>query len=142
MNFYSLLVLFCQQIKLMPLGVDNLVLLPDETRKRVYDAARRPPEGHVLDKDKEVTSPTVADRKEKRWRVGGTEFEALMRMLDNAVSIVSFLRICAMSMNRYEKCKGQKKSGIFEIEFFGNILECGVVFYRVSEQATSTEILW
>jgi len=80
----------CVQIKLMPMGIDNLVLLTDETRKRVYDAARRPPEGFALDKadkekDKEVTSPTIA-AKGKRWGVGCTEFEALMRMLDNAVS--------------------------------------------------------
>lgn len=72
------------------MGLENLVLLTDETRKRVYDAARRPPDGFVLDKtdkekDKEVTSPTIA-AKGKRWGVGCTEFEALMRMLDNAVS--------------------------------------------------------
>lgn len=77
------------QIKLMPMGVDNLVLMNDETRKRVYDAARRPPDGFTpdkTDKEKEVTSPTIA-AKGKRWGVGFTEFEALMRMLDNAVSL-------------------------------------------------------
>ncbi|KAJ1525957.1 hypothetical protein ONE63_009142 [Megalurothrips usitatus] len=87
-NVYNTVQACESQIKLMPMGVDNLVLLTDETRKRVYDAARRPPDGFVLDKtdkekDKEVTSPTIA-AKGKRWGVGGTEFEALMRMLDNA----------------------------------------------------------
>ncbi|XP_034234626.1 uncharacterized protein LOC117641427 isoform X4 [Thrips palmi] len=87
-NVYNTVQACESQIKLMPMGIDNLVLLTDETRKRVYDAARRPPEGFALDKadkekDKEVTSPTIAV-KGKRWGVGCTEFEALMRMLDNA----------------------------------------------------------
>ncbi|XP_026275208.1 uncharacterized protein LOC113204296 isoform X3 [Frankliniella occidentalis] len=87
-NVYNTVQACESQIKLMPMGVENLVLLTDETRKRVYDAARRPPDGFALDKsdkekDKEVTSPTIA-AKGKRWGVGCTEFEALMRMLDNA----------------------------------------------------------
>lgn len=69
------------QLKLMPVGLDNLNLIPEETRKAIYDASRKPPEG--------LTSHTVAsDNKERsqapKWRVGGAEFEALMRMLDNA----------------------------------------------------------
>lgn len=69
------------QLKLLPAGVDNIVTMTDEQRKFIYDSARSPPEG---------TSPaplpaggsSVVD---KRWRVGGLHFEALMRMLDNAV---------------------------------------------------------
>lgn len=30
--------------------------------------------------------PSQIDKKEKKFRIGGLEFEALMRMLDNAVS--------------------------------------------------------
>ncbi|KAL6423675.1 hypothetical protein ACFW04_010288 [Cataglyphis niger] len=30
-----------------------------------------------------------AEKLEKRWRIGGAEFEALMRMLDNAVSLIA-----------------------------------------------------
>lgn len=88
------------QLKLLPVGLDNLIIIPEETRKAIYDASRKPPEG--------LTSHTVvADNKERsqvnlnicyfwlsmkqyitfqapKWRVGGAEFEALMRMLDNA----------------------------------------------------------
>lgn len=63
----------------MPLGVDNLVLVPDETRKQIYDSVRHAPDGANL------PTATIGDKKEKRWRIGGLEFEALMRMLDNAV---------------------------------------------------------
>lgn len=69
------------QLKLLPVGLDNLIIIPEETRKAIYDASRKPPEG--------LTSHAVAaDNKERsqapKWRVGGAEFEALMRMLDNA----------------------------------------------------------
>lgn len=38
-------VLACEaQLKLIPVGVENLVLLNDETRKKLYDAAHKPPE--------------------------------------------------------------------------------------------------
>ncbi|XP_075223379.1 adducin 1-like protein hts isoform X2 [Lycorma delicatula] len=77
-NVYNT-VLACEtQIKLMPLGVDNLVLVPDETRKQIYDSVRHPPDGANL------PPATIGEKKEKRWRIGGLEFEALMRMLDNA----------------------------------------------------------
>lgn len=62
------------------MGLDNIMQMTDEQCKFIYDAARSPPEGTL-------PSPlpaggAVAD---KRWRVGGLQFEALMRMLDNAV---------------------------------------------------------
>lgn len=74
-------VLACEsQLKLIPVGIDNLILLPDETRKRFYDAARKPPESTPR-----PDQPTILEGKvERKWRVGGVEFEALMRMLDNA----------------------------------------------------------
>lgn len=75
-NVYNT-VLACEtQIKLMPIGLDNLVLISDEDRKQVYDAAHRAPE----------VSSASGDRKTKQIRVGELEFEALIRMLDNAVS--------------------------------------------------------
>lgn len=76
----------------MTVGIDNLVVIPDETRKQVYEAARRCPEG---------TAPPpsiLGDKKEKKFRIGGLEFEALMRMLDNAVSMYM---IC--TENKYDK---------------------------------------
>lgn len=69
------------QLKLLPVGLDNLIIIPEETRKAIYDASRKPPEGLTL-------HAVAADNKERpqtpKWRVGGAEFEALMRMLDNA----------------------------------------------------------
>lgn len=76
------------QLKLMPVGLDNLVLIPEETRKSIYDASRRPP-GETADKDNKQ-QPAAGDSNKQvqhaqlKWRVGGAEFEALMRMLDNA----------------------------------------------------------
>lgn len=68
------------QLKLMPVGMDNLLLLTDEARKKIYDAAHKAPESTPR-----PDQPSVLENKvERKWRVGGTDFEALMRMLDNA----------------------------------------------------------
>ncbi|XP_039282248.1 protein hu-li tai shao isoform X3 [Nilaparvata lugens] len=78
-NVYNT-VLACEtQMKLMPLGVDNLIMVPDEARKQIYDSARHAPDGTAP-----APASTAVGAKEKRWRIGGLEFEALMRMLDNA----------------------------------------------------------
>lgn len=49
MNFFIeffLIIQACEtQLKLLPVGLDNLNLIPEETRKAIYDASRRPPEG-------------------------------------------------------------------------------------------------
>lgn len=83
-NVYNT-VLACEtQMKLMPLGVENLVLVSDETRKQVYEAARRPPDATPKQLQDTTDGPATSAKKEKQWRVGGVEFEALMRMLDNA----------------------------------------------------------
>lgn len=78
-------------MKLMPLGVENLVLVSDETRKHVYEAARRPPDSTPKQLQDSTDGPVTTTKKEKQWRVGGVEFEALMRMLDNAVSTITRL---------------------------------------------------
>ncbi|XP_063912463.1 uncharacterized protein Hts isoform X3 [Zophobas morio] len=74
-------VLACEsQLKLIPVGLDNLVLLNDEIRKKLYDAAHKAPESSPR-----PDQPSILEGKvERKWRVGGVEFEALMRMLDNA----------------------------------------------------------
>lgn len=74
-------VLACEsQLKLMPVGLDNLVLLTDEVRKKLYDVAHRAPESSPR-----PDQPSILEGKvERKWRVGGVDFEALMRMLDNA----------------------------------------------------------
>ncbi|KAF7995770.1 hypothetical protein HCN44_006877 [Aphidius gifuensis] len=80
-NVYNT-VLACEtQLKLMPMGIDNLTLINDENKKIIYDASRKSPAPPACI----VTEPpALAKKLEKRWRIGGTEFEALMRMLDNA----------------------------------------------------------
>lgn len=90
------------QLKLLPVGLDNLVLIPEESRKIIYEKSRRPPEDlekkfatAVNDSNKSAEeekkesgeSSTTASKvigQAPKWRVGGAEFEALMRMLDNA----------------------------------------------------------
>ncbi|XP_045456721.1 protein hu-li tai shao [Melitaea cinxia] len=54
------------QLRLAAMPLDELTLLDDETRRQMYEASRKPPSDSA------------------KWRVGGEEFEALMRMLDNA----------------------------------------------------------
>ncbi|KAK0168732.1 hypothetical protein PV327_002503 [Microctonus hyperodae] len=80
-NVYNT-VLACEtQLKLMPMGLENLNLLSDETKKAIFEASRKPPVPMVS----AITEPpALAEKMEKRWKIGRTEFEALMRMLDNA----------------------------------------------------------
>ncbi|XP_048485886.1 protein hu-li tai shao isoform X2 [Plutella xylostella] len=54
------------QLRLGGVPRDELLLIEPERRKQIYEASRQPPADGV------------------KWRVGGEEFEALMRMLDNA----------------------------------------------------------
>nr|NVI74656.1 hu li tai shao [Cucujiformia] len=70
-------VLACEaQLKLLPIGLDNIILLNEETRKRIYEAAHKAPESSPR-----PDRPTILEGKiERKWRVGGVEFEALMRM--------------------------------------------------------------
>lgn len=69
----------------MPVGLDNLNLIPEETRKAIYDASRRPPEGYETKQNQVNDSNKDGPRSQApKWRIGGAEFEALMRMLDNA----------------------------------------------------------
>ena len=84
-NVYNTVIACETQLKLMTLGVDNLNLISDEARKAIYEASRKPP----VSIQNSVAEPSaLAEKLEKRsWRIGCTEFEALMRMLDNAVSV-------------------------------------------------------
>nr|NVI74658.1 hu li tai shao [Cucujiformia] len=70
-------VLACEaQLKLLPIGLDNIILLNEETRKRIYEAAHKAPESTPR-----PDKPSILEGKvERKWRVGGVEFEALMRM--------------------------------------------------------------
>jgi adducin len=46
------------QLNLLPAGIDNLISIPEETRKAIYDASRKPPEGTLV-------QPPSQDNKEK-----------------------------------------------------------------------------
>merc|ERR1719285_1108488 len=58
------------QVKMMPLGIDNLVLIDDETRRKTFEIGQRGGGG--------------VNTAKKEWAVGELEFEGLMRMLDNS----------------------------------------------------------
>ncbi|KAG5310315.1 HTS protein, partial [Acromyrmex insinuator] len=81
-NVYNTVVACETQLKLMPAGVDNLSLISEESKKAIFEASRKPP--IPQQQSSAVESSALAEKLEKRWRIGGAEFEALMRMLDNA----------------------------------------------------------
>merc|ERR1719187_930204 len=63
-------VLACDtQLKMMPVGLDNLVLIEDDVRRKTYELGQRGGGG--------------VNTSKKDWGVGELEFEALMRKLDN-----------------------------------------------------------
>lgn len=72
------------QLNLLPVGLDNLIPIAEETRKAIYDASRKPPEGVVVQPPAQVDNKEKITHQSPKWRVGGAEYEALMRMLDNA----------------------------------------------------------
>lgn len=79
------------QLKLMPLGMDNVSLIPEESRKIIYDTSRKAPDTVVAngelngkEEHEENHKPAIITQNPPKWRVGGQEFEAAMRMLDNA----------------------------------------------------------
>lgn len=49
------------QLNLLPAGLDNLIPIPEETRKAIYDASRKPPEGTVM----QPPSQDKVDNKER-----------------------------------------------------------------------------
>lgn len=63
------------QLKLLPVGLENLILIPEETRKAIYDAARKP-SGEAQEPapvqnadNKEVHRPQVCSRRRKEDNV-------------------------------------------------------------------------
>ncbi|GBN06250.1 Protein hu-li tai shao, partial [Araneus ventricosus] len=77
------------QVRLMPIGIDNIQLMSEAAVKHEREIVKsggyqpefkdeEPPGG---DEDKERAEPK---EKVRKWRIWDLEFEALMRMLDNA----------------------------------------------------------
>lgn len=75
-NAYHLVHSCENQLKAMTVGLDNLILISEERRKSIYTDSRKPPTPAQDNKEKQQHAP--------KWRLGGAEFEAFMRMLDNA----------------------------------------------------------
>nr|XP_053630858.1 protein hu-li tai shao-like isoform X3 [Cherax quadricarinatus] len=75
-------ILACEtQMRMAPLGLDNLIVVNDEARHFAYEVSRRG--GGGVD-SKQEGGPASQGPKERKWKVGELEFEALMRSLDNA----------------------------------------------------------
>ncbi|XP_059352723.1 protein hu-li tai shao-like isoform X5 [Daphnia carinata] len=90
-------VLACEaQIRMMPVGLDNLIMISDEAKRRSQEVAKRANEfaragrNNVQLAGVEGEQPEQEEVKEKprtrevKWRQGDMEFEAYMRMLDNS----------------------------------------------------------
>merc|ERR1712025_1034324 len=77
------LVLACDaQLKMAPLGIDNLITIDEPTRRKVFEHGQRG--GGGVDSKTEGGRDGSATKGKKIWGVGEMEFEAMMRMLDNA----------------------------------------------------------
>merc|ERR1711976_628241 len=77
------LVLACDtQLKMVPVGIDNLIMIDEPTRRKVYEMGQLG--GGGVD-SQDQGGPAGGDKKKnKKWGVGEMEFEAMMRMMDNA----------------------------------------------------------
>lgn len=66
---------------MIPNGLANFYTIDDATRQKTFELGQRG--GSITDN---MTEADGGDKKRK-WAVGEIDFEALMRMLDNAVSL-------------------------------------------------------
>lgn len=79
-------------MKIMPLGLDNVILMSDEARKRAFEVARHggggvnSQEEGVVSTEGQESEAKEQKKQARKWMYGQQEFEALMRALDNAVS--------------------------------------------------------
>ncbi|MCL4137813.1 UNVERIFIED_CONTAM: hypothetical protein GTU68_060658 [Idotea baltica] len=74
-------VLACEsQMRMAPVGFDNLILVSDEAKQAAYETARRGTGG--VD-SKQEGGANQQGQKDRKFKVGEIEFEALMRTLDN-----------------------------------------------------------
>lgn len=115
--FYAYhLVLACDtQLKMAPMGLDNLITIDESTRRKVFEAGQRG--GGGVDSSSEGGPDGSGKARKCKWTVGEMEFEALMRMMDNAVRLLIDLSKCSFS-------------------------KCIFFFYRVTALAMFTNSLW
>jgi hypothetical protein len=71
------------QVKMIPYGLENLHTIDEAARRKSYELAQRG--GGGVDSKTEGGPDGSGDKKKRKWTVGELDFEALMRMLDNAV---------------------------------------------------------
>lgn len=71
------------KMKLMKIGVEKIVIVYDEKRKKVYEEERRKKDEKNKKQKDEKDGNEKDNKKEKKWSVGGVEFEDMMRMIDN-----------------------------------------------------------
>ena len=76
------------QIRLMSVGMDNIQVLSDEAVKQVRSVIKSAG-SQVQGKPEE--SADKSEKSGRKWKIWDLEFEAQMRMLDNAVSIIFFI---------------------------------------------------
>ena len=76
------------QIRLMSVGMDNIRVLSDEAIKQVRSIIKSA--GSQVQGKSEDSADKSDAKSGRKWKIWDLEFEAQMRMLDNAVSIIFF----------------------------------------------------
>ena len=80
---YHLVLAADTQLKMAPLGLDNLSTIDDDTRRSVFEMGQQG--GGGVNSQTEGGPDGQGDKKKRVWGVGEMDFEALMRMMDNGV---------------------------------------------------------
>lgn len=102
------------QLKMMPYGIDNLVLIDDDARRKAFEVSQRG--GGGVDAKSEGGADG-SGKKTKKWSVGEMEFEALMRALDNDVLIISFYlfnNLIVIIINQFNELQGYRTGYIYK----------------------------
>lgn len=97
------------QIKALPAGLDNIILVDDEVRRKTYAVGSQGGGG--------------VDTSGKKWKTGELEFEALMRQLDNAVrnkeNLRNYNQFCSQKLSMLETvCFIWQGGGIYFVVCF------------------------
>ncbi len=81
----------------MPHGLENLYVIDEAARRKTFELAQRG--GGGVDSKSEGGPDGSGEKKKRKWAIGEMDFEALMRMLDNAVSSLKLKRKSDESYN-------------------------------------------
>ncbi|KAG8041030.1 hypothetical protein G9C98_002018 [Cotesia typhae] len=114
-NVYNT-VLACEtQLKLMPMGVENLNLLSEESKKSIYEASRKPPIPHTSS----IIEPSpLAEKLEKRWRIGAASKGIIQRNFQHNAMVYKtpyaknpFDAVTDQELDQYKKEVERKTKG-------------------------------